>query len=527
MKSFIFCLILIILGIFIYALVLKGIWGNIPSSALKENTEFSLRDRGRYVLTENLIANRSFALNREQADLAAPDAGYFKGKWYEVYPPGMSIIVIPFYLIGYQYSLSLVASFAMGGIFAILILVLIFLISRQIFKLPYWACFLASLIFGFTSISLGYATTLFQHHVTTFLILLAFYSAFQYKIHKRWGFLWGFLVWFSYGAGLFFDYPNGFLMLPIMVYFLAVSLKFTKEEDKYRIKLRLAIVFTSIFFAISIFLNGYYNYINFGSWTKFSTSLPGYRNGVGKILDESKDPKTADQRIKKLSSKKSTFKFFQEDRVANGFYELLVAPDRGLFIFNPIYILVIFGIFAVMKNLDIEKITLIATPALILLFYASWNDPYGGWAFGPRYLIPAMPFLAIIVAYFIATNSHKILVRMTAFLLIIFSVGISVLGAITTNATPPKSEAVWLNKQFNTGAQYGIEYAYDFLTKGKTSDFLYTYFFYNKISLIDYYLIIFGIIMWVVYIVMFIMPVFAKPLHRETERGDFRDLSIP
>jgi len=504
MKSFLACLFLIIIGALIFGAVLKGIWGNIPAESLKDKTEYSLRDRGRYLLTQNLIEHQTFALTREQANLAAPDAGYYKGKWFELYPPGLSILAIPFYIVGLRFNLSFVATFVMGGIFAIGILIFTFLIARQILKMPYWASILASIIFGFSSNSLGYSTSLFQHHASAFFILASFYAVYQYKIHKKWGFILGFFIWASYGLVIFLDYPNAILMLPVMIYFLIVSINIKKVNDRINLVFRPAIIITSVFFILITALHLYYNYVNFGSATKLSGSLIGFREGVDKALDKGG---SLNDNLKKLSQKKNPVNSFKETSIANGAFELFIAPDRGLFIFSPVFILAFVGVFYAASRMDLEKGTLISIAAVTIFFYASWGDPYGGWAFGPRYLITALPFLALFVSYFLSVNSHKIVSKIVAFLLIGISAAISMLGAVTTNATPPQSEAVWLNSHYQTGTHYGIQYAFDFLMSGKTSSFVYTYFLHNRMSLLQYYELLLGGVMVVFTFVLFVMPV--------------------
>ncbi len=501
MKSFFSCLFLILIGAAVYGLVIKGIPGNPKPSDMMNITEYSLRDRARFILTQNLVERHTFVLTREQADMAAPDVGYYGGNWYILSPPGTSIIAIPFYILGLKFNLSLIFMFIMGDLFAIGNLIFIFLISRQILKLPYWDCILDGLIFGFSSTSLSYAYSLFQHHTTAFLILSGFYAVYQYKMHKTWGFLWGLYVWLAYAVIITLDYPNALLMLPVMVYFLLESLKFGKDDGKYKINLRLALVYSSIFFVGITFLHGYYNKTNFGGWTKISSSLAGYREGVQKDLDQG-NLDEVNALVNQAQTKKAPTNFLKETLLVNSSNTLLLALDKGLLIFNPIFILGIAGIFAAFRKMDLEKATLIALAAVVLFLYSSWWDPNAGWAFGPRYLIPMMPILAIFVAYFLSVVRFKFISKIVAFVLISFSCAVSLLGAVTTNAVPPKVEAVPLH------SKYGIPYSIDFLLNGKTTSFAFNYFLHNKFTLVDYFFIIYAFLMVIFIVVLFIIPIF-------------------
>lgn len=507
MKNFLACLFLIIIGTTIYGLVIKGTTGNPTANDLKGISEYSLRDRGRYILTQNLVENRSFALNREQADLAAPDAGYYKGNWYLLYPPGLSVLAVPFYITGHYFNLSQLFTFSMGIFFAIGSLLFIFLVSREILKLPFWASIFASLVFGFGSTSLSYVTSLFQHHATAFLIISGFYAVYQYKIQKKWSFLWAIYVWFGFGLAIFIDYPNAVLLLPVMVYFLLTSLELIKQESHYKLKLRPSIILTSVFFVGIMCLHGYFNSVSFGGWTKLSGSLTGYREGVDKSLDQGTYDLDS-KRFSEIQAQKNPSNFISENKLIRGLGTLLFALDRGLLIYNPIFILGIFGMFYAFYNISLEKSILIALVFVNLFFYSSWGDPWGGWAFGPRYLIPAMPLLAVFVGYFLYNFKYKLVSKITALFIFIFSAAVSLLGALTSNAVPPKLEAIPLK------VKYGIPFNMQSLSEGKTNDFAFNYFFHNYLTLTQYWYVILGIMILVAILVIFILPVIEKKYHQ-------------
>lgn len=88
-------------------------------------------------------------------------------------------------------------------------------------------------------------------------------------------------------------------------------------------------------------------------------------------------------------------------------YILLLSPERGLFFYMPWAVLGIAGFFiskrftSVLKTNPLPLITV----SYILLFSAYYM-PTGGWAFGPRHLIPVIPFFAIGLAKF-ASLSRK------------------------------------------------------------------------------------------------------------------------
>jgi len=81
---------------------------------------------------------------------------------------------------------------------------------------------------------------------------------------------------------------------------------------------------------------------------------------------------------------------------------VLVGEYRGLFFWNPVLLMAIPG-WMVLVRMDRAFAMLIATTAaLCLLQVASFHNPHGGFAVGPRYLLPAIPILGLAAAFGIA-----------------------------------------------------------------------------------------------------------------------------
>lgn len=79
---------------------------------------------------------------------------------------------------------------------------------------------------------------------------------------------------------------------------------------------------------------------------------------------------------------------------------LLADPSRGLFVFSPVLIAGLAAIPRARKVLAPSQFwSLVAIPASIVLFYAGYPNWHGGWTVGARYLVPALPFLAFLVAF--------------------------------------------------------------------------------------------------------------------------------
>ncbi|MGN6693676.1 MAG: hypothetical protein ACTHN0_05820 [Aquihabitans sp.] len=78
--------------------------------------------------------------------------------------------------------------------------------------------------------------------------------------------------------------------------------------------------------------------------------------------------------------------------------EVLVGP-RGLLLFSPVVALAVWGLVRLARSVDEERrrhgIVGLAVFASFVMLQASWLNPWGGESYGPRYLIPCLPFLII------------------------------------------------------------------------------------------------------------------------------------
>src|SRR3989304_6408911 len=117
MKTFLSIIFIFIIGVVLYSLTLRGIYGNPQGTSIKNNLDQATKplelspERGRFILTMSLAENNSISLSRELADSADPDVGYHEGRFYIFFPPGISILALPFYNLGKSYNLSQVGSF--------------------------------------------------------------------------------------------------------------------------------------------------------------------------------------------------------------------------------------------------------------------------------------------------------------------------------------------------------------------------------------------------------------------------------
>ena len=233
----------------LFVATIKGTSGNPSAKEIRTQDQatepFELSpERGRYAHTVALAENGSFSLTQDLADAVYPDVGYVDGRFYSFFAPGISIFAVPFYKLGSYFNLAQVTTFSIISLFALGTMFFLYRIGKDIFNLSIANALLAPVLFAFGSTAWSYATTLYQHHLTTFFIISSFYAVWRYGKKTRLSFLWGAYIWAAYALAFTVDYPNLVLMLPVMVYFFLSSVTFATVKKKLRTSLRPAFLLT-------------------------------------------------------------------------------------------------------------------------------------------------------------------------------------------------------------------------------------------------------------------------------------------
>lgn len=494
---------IVLLGSSMYALTLRGELGNPASQDFKNNLDQSARpfelspERGRFVHVASLSENGTYALSTDWAEVAYPDVGISKGQYFSFFAPGVAYLVFPFYELGKQYNLGQVAVFSVESLMSLITLIFLFKIGRQIFKLPIFASFFAVLVFAFASTAWSYSITLYQHAFTACFMVTAYYAAWKFvKTDNNYSWLYAAYVWAAYALAIAVDYPNAILLLPIMIYLAANTFKINRVHEGWSFSIRFAAIFTFAAFMIITGFHLWHNSHYFGNWRQLSGGLESYRHpedleGVQSALTH---------------STKNVVGFFTERHVPEGFYVLMFSDERGLLFFSPIFILALAGIALMLIRkktgfgIPTEYILAITLILTNILLYSSWGDPWGGWGFGPRYLVPAMAWLSLFVGMFISEGKHLLGKKFLALVLFLYSLSIALLGALTTNAIPNKSEGLLLPAK-----QYNFLMNLDFLHDGKSGSFLYKTYFSEWLTLMGYYWLIYMIIAVVALLTLFLL----------------------
>ena len=73
-----------------------------------------------------------------------------------------------------------------------------------------------------------------------------------------------------------------------------------------------------------------------------------------------------------------------------GFYGQLIGPNKGFFFYNPWLVLAIPGIWLLARREPALTAVLVWLFVVRILFYAKWSAWFGGTAWGPRFIVPAI-----------------------------------------------------------------------------------------------------------------------------------------
>jgi hypothetical protein len=496
MKDKLAIVFIIFISLILLAATLRGVSGNPEGSQFKNNLDQTSRpfelspERGRFVHLIALAQTGSYELSEQLAQAAYPDVGQFQGHLYSYFAPGIPYLDLPFYLLGFNYNLSQVFSFAFISLISIASLLFLFKIARRIFHLPLWASILVDLIFLFGSIAWSYAITLYQHHLTTFFILSSVYAVWKYRQKGTTSWLWASFIWINYGLAIMVDYPNALLLLPIMIYFFISAFNLESVVKGYKFSFRLSFLATMLFFIAITGLHLAHNVHYYGAWYHLSGSLADYKLPTDTPTEEI---------ISQTSQTKDLTSFFSEQSLVRGLSVLLVSVERGLFYYAPIFILALLAIYFLLRRpLGPTTKTLLAVVVVNLFVYASWGDPWGGWAYGPRYLIPSMAILSLFIGWWLARVSRTLVAKILTFVLFLYSSAIALLGALTTNAIPTKLEAKDLDNIYDYHLNLIL------LSDNRSGSFIYNTWLNNLLDLKIYYLLIYAFLIIIVFLIMFI-----------------------
>lgn len=476
MKKILFPVLLFLLTSLLIALSIKGASGNplAYQDSLQTGPGGPFESSGsnsRYALTKSIIEDKSFFLSTELAKFASPDLVEYQGKYSTLFTPGVSFAAVPFYYLGLLIGFPQLLSFLSTSIFAVLNIYLVYLISKKLgVNNPLSA--VSGLTFGFATTALAYSNTLTQHHLSVTVILLTILNSLGKRTLRN-----NLLLGMLFGAGVLIDIPNMFMMLPIGLYVFAKHFNQVGEGKNLKLNINFVIITILIGLMPMVTLFGWYNKQTLGKVTSLAQSIGRTDN-------------FATEEIKKINEGQQTPKEnkpllpFETRNQLRGFYILLFSNERGIFYYNPIVIFGILGLILAYKNrINNDLVVLITATVMVnVLIYSMFGDPWGGWSFGPRYMIPTLALLSAGIGLSLSRFSRNPFFVAAFIIVLIYSVGVNVLGSTTTNLVPPKVEALNLAVPI----PYTYEYNYQLAQANKSGALVYNVYFKSLINVKTY-----------------------------------------
>ncbi len=463
---------------FLFSLSIKG----EPGNPLYFQTELDTKMSGpfessgtgsRYALTKSIVESNSFFFNEELAKFASPDLIVYQGKYSTLFTPGVSFIAVPFYYLGQIFGLPQLITFLSTTLFAVLNVLLIFLISKKL-KANNIHSLIAGLVFAFGTNALGYSSTMTQHHLSLLLILLTILNV----VSKR-TFVNNLILGGLIGTGILVDIPNAFMMAPAAIYAFFQHFQINDSNGKKRLNINPFFIAIIIGLIPLFALFGYYNYSTTGSYTTLAQSI-----GRTDFFATEEIKEINRQSSVNVSKEKPPLIPFATRMQLNGAYILLVSNERGIFFYNPILLLGLLGLFLAYKNKVHNGLVILifATILVNILMYSMFGDPWGGWSFGPRYLIPSIGLLSIGLGYLLTKVGKNPFIIILFIVLTLYSIGINVLGSVTTNLLPPKVEA----ENLAVPVPYTFMYNNDLAEKNISGILVYNMFLRDFINVKSY-----------------------------------------
>lgn len=81
--------------------------------------------------------------------------------------------------------------------------------------------------------------------------------------------------------------------------------------------------------------------------------------------------------------------------LAKGLIWNLFSPYRSIFLYAPPVVLALIGIRAFVRRFGAATAVMVAIVVYLFIVYSKWWAWHGGWCWGPRFLVPAIPLLLV------------------------------------------------------------------------------------------------------------------------------------
>ncbi len=329
------------------------------SSGQIENPDTHLR----LTQTRILLQDGKFGLAEDVGeDMHGNIAINESGQRYMVYNPGQTIVFIPIYYMSkllhsdeassYYFSAFCVSfiNYYIHALSAFLLFKIVILLGASEKR-----AYLLSAFFGLTSYSFVFAQSTYEHHFEMFFVLMSTFYALK-KNTKNTGLLSGLIL----SLGMFFR-TTTVLAVP------AILLLQKNNSERFNVLLSLT---------VGVGFNLLYNYYRFD------------------------DPLESGYSLAWSLAHADKYDFWSISRIPVALFGFLFSPGKGLLFFSTTIFIAFFGIKTFWQKHRMVSYSIILISAAYLGLF-SMNFAWHGsiWSYGPRYILPVVPFLYLPIIY--------------------------------------------------------------------------------------------------------------------------------
>jgi hypothetical protein len=310
-------------------------------------------------VTGNLVEKQTFTINNQYPALVgwgAPKADPSQ-PIYSHYAPGLSVLAAPLYAVGklipirsekplnglpYLPLIPFFTALLLNTLTTVLTTLAIILTARR-FAVSWRKSGFLALLFAVTTFAWPYAKTFYNEPATSMALAWLVYFAVCYRQEAK--FSDG--LWAGGCLGLAISLrATSLLFIPILLIYL-----FPRWRGWLAVSPGLA---------LGIILTLAYNYLRYGN-----IFVSGYEPGFGRAPWEA-------------------------------LFGFVISPSRSFFLFNPVALLALPGVWYFFKKWRTEALFLLALIGVQVGVYSAWWAWDGGQALGARFLLPVVP-LAILL----------------------------------------------------------------------------------------------------------------------------------
>jgi hypothetical protein len=328
-----------------------------------------------YAVTESLSLRREVDTNAiawtqwvnspgEVLGAFGPDGQVFSKKG-----PALSFLAVPWYLLLHAFSFlniqvgQLQATLLFNAIVTAWTAALLWLTALRLGYRDRTAMLLG-LLFGVATIAWPYAKQFFGEPLSALALLTCFYGLLSWRAtgRGRWLFLGGI------GAGTAIATVNAHAVLiaVFLLWWLADWMRRARPQPFTALNLLRGLAAFAVPVLVAGVLLVAYNFARFGS--PFDT---GYHFDSGEGF---------------------TTPIWQ------GLWGLLFSPYRSTFLHTPLFIASAFAFVPFWRRHRSEASVIAAASLALILLYSAWWMWWGGYAWGPRFLVPLTPFWVLLLA---------------------------------------------------------------------------------------------------------------------------------